>query len=140
MGLSDQGVAAGTNISRTKELAKKGTEKDSIQIKALDRAALIRDGLAQGKSALEAAQIILPGVLENPMSTPGNMEFADAREAVIIEGSYKELAVETVRDDIAARSNRFLVLKELAREDDLSSICRYIRCRQLMEEHKGKDG
>jgi len=138
MGLSDQGVAAGTNISRTKELAKRGTEKDAIQIKALDRAALIRDGLAQGKSALEAAQIILPDLLKNPMSTPGNMEFADAKEAVIIEGSYKELSVEIVRDDIAARSNRFVILKGLARDDDLSSICRYVRSRQLLEENKGK--
>jgi hypothetical protein len=138
MGLSDRGVAAGTNISRTVELAKRGVEKDSIKIKALDRAALIRDGLIKGNNALEAAQIVMPGLLENPMSTPGNMEFADAREGVIIEGSYKELAMEIVRDDIAARSNRFVLLKELARDDDLSSICRYIRCHQLLEEIKGE--
>ena len=71
------------------------------------------------------------------MSTPGNIEFADAQEAVIIEGSYRELAMERVRDDVAARSNRFVFLKALNREDDLSSICRYIRCQQLLAEHKG---
>lgn len=138
MGLNDKGVATGSNISRTKELTQKGTEKDSVQIKALDRGALMREGLEKGRNALEASQAILPGLLESPMSTPGNIEFADAREAVIIEGSYHELATEIVRDDIAARSNCFVLLKALNREDDLSSICRYIRCLQLLGEHKGK--
>ncbi len=138
MGLNDKGVATGANISRTKELAKKGAEKDSIQIKALDRGALMREGLEKGENALEAAKAILPSLLENPMSTPGNIEFADAREAVIIEGSYHEMATEMVRDDIAARSNCFILLKALNREDDLSSICRYIRCLQLLNENKGK--
>ncbi len=138
MGLNDKGVATGSNIARTKELAVRGAEKDSIQIKALDRGALMREGLEKGRNALEAAQAILPGLLKNPMSTPGNIEFADAKEAVIIEGSYKELATEIVRDDIAARSNCFVLLKELNREDDLSSICRYIRCRQLLSAHQGK--
>lgn len=136
MGLSDKGVATGSNISRTKELVKRGTEKDSIQIKALDRGALLREGLEKGTNALEAAQAILPSLLENPMSTPGNIEFADAHEGVIIEGSYLELATEIVRDEVAARSNRFILLNALNREDDLSSICRYIRCRQLLEEHR----
>ena len=137
MGMNDKGVASGCNISRTKELTARGTEKDAIQIKALDRGALLRDGLEQGNTAIEAAQAILPGLLVNPMSTPGNIEFADAREAIIIEGSYTELATEIVRDAVAARSNRFVVLKALARDDDLSSICRHVRCMQLLEENKG---
>lgn len=138
MGLNDRGVATGSNISRTKELAVRGAEKDSIQIKALDRGALMREGLEKGKNALEAAQAILPGLLESPMSTPGNIEFADAREALIIEGSYREVATEIVRDDVAARSNCFVLLKTLNREDDLSSICRYVRCLELLNRHKGK--
>lgn len=138
MGLNDKGVATGSNISRTKELGLKGTEKDSNLIKALDRGVLMREGLEKGRNALEAAKAILPGLLENPMSTPGNIEFADAKEAIIIEGSYQEMATEIVRDDIAARSNCFVLLKALNREDDLSSICRYIRCLQLLNEHKGK--
>lgn len=137
MGLNDKGVATGSNISRTKELTVRGAEKDSIQVKALDRGALMREGLEKGKNALEATQAILPSLLKDPMSTPGNIEFADANEAVIIEGSYQELATEIVRDTIAARSNCFVLLKELNREDDLSSICRYIRCRQLLTEHQG---
>jgi hypothetical protein len=138
MGLNDRGVATGSNISRTKELAQRGTEKDSIQIKALDRGALMREGLEKGKSALGAAQAILPGLLESPMSTPGNIEFADAREAIIIEGSYHEMATEIVRDDVAARSNCFVLLKAFNREDDVSSICRYVRCLKLLNGHKGK--
>jgi len=138
MGLNDRGVAAGCNISRTKELATRGTEKDSIQIKALDRGALLTDGLEKGATALEAAQTILPKLLENPMSTPGNIEFADAQQAVVIEGSYSELASEIVRDRVAARSNRFVLLEALARVDDLSSICRYIRCQQLLGANEGK--
>jgi len=138
MGMNDKGVAAGCNISRTKELKQRGTESDATQLKALDRGALMRDGLEAGSNALEAAQTILPGLLESPMSTPGNIEFDDAREAVIIEGSYTEMATEIVRDAVAARSNRFVILKELARDDDLSSICRYIRCLELLNENKGK--
>ncbi len=138
MGLNDKGVAAGTNISRTHELARRGAESDAIKIKALDRGALIREGLEKGGTALAAAQTILPNLLASPMSTPGNIEFADAHEAVIIEGSYRELATEIVKDEVAARSNRFVLLEALSREDDLSSICRYVRCRQLLEENQGK--
>ncbi len=138
MGLNDKGVATGSNISRTKELALKGAERDSTKIKALDRGALMREGLEKGKTALEASQAILPGLLENPMSTPGNIEFADAKEAIIIEGSYHEMATEIVRDDVAARSNCFVILKALNREDDVSSICRYVRCLKLLGDNKGK--
>jgi hypothetical protein len=138
MGLSDRGVATGSNISRTMELTRRGAEKDSIQIKALDRGVLMREGLEKGKNALEAGQAILPSLLGNPMSTPGNIEFADAREAVVIEGSYHELATEIVRDEVAARSNCFVLLKALNRADDLSSICRYTRCMQLLNGHRGK--
>ncbi len=138
MGLNDKGVAAGTNISRTHELARRGAESDAIKIKALDRGALIREGLEKGGTALAAAQTILPNLLASPMSTPGNIEFADAHEAVIIEGSYRELATEIVKDEVAARSNRFVLLEALSREDDLSSICRYVRSRQLLEENQGK--
>jgi len=138
MGLNDKGVATGSNISRTKELEVRGAEKDSLKIKALDRGVLMREGLEKGKSALEASQAILPSLLANPMSTPGNIEFADAKEALIIEGSYHEMATEIVRDDVAARSNCFVLLKALNREDDVSSICRYIRCIKLLNENRGR--
>ena len=138
MGLNDKGVATGSNISRTKELGLRGTEKDAIQMKALDRGVLMSEGLEKGRSALDAAKAILPGLLEHPMSTPGNLEFADAQEAIIIEGSYQEMATQIVRDDVAARSNGFVLLKALNNENDLSSICRYIRCLQLLNEHKGR--
>jgi hypothetical protein len=138
MGLNEWGVATGSNISRTKELAKRGAEKDSVQIKALDRGVLMKDALEKGSNALEAAQTIVPNLLKNPMSTPGNLEFADAHKAIIIEGSYSELATQIIEDEVAARSNCFVLLKSLNRADDLSSICRYTRGQQLLEENKGK--
>ena len=116
---------------------KRGTEKDTTQLKALDRGTLLRIGLEKGTSALEAAQAIIPNILENPMSTPGNVHFADAKQAIIIEGSYTELAVETIIDKVAARANRFQLLEKINREDDLSSICRYTRCMQLLTESVG---
>ena len=138
MGLNDKGVATGSNIARTKELTKRGTEKDSIQIKALDRGSLLRIGLERGTNAIEAAQAVLPRLISSPMSTPGSVHFADATQAIIIEGSYTEMAVETIINRVAARSNRFQLLEKINNENDLSSICRYTRCMQLLNENKGK--
>ena len=118
-------------------MGEKGAESDAIREKTLDRRVLMREGLERGNNALAAAQAILPNLLENPMSTPGNIEFADAHEAVIIERSYRELATEIVKDEVAARSNRFVLLKALNQEEDLSSICRYTRSCQLLAENKG---
>lgn len=138
MGLNDKGVATGSNIARTKELATKGIEKDTTQLKALDRGFLSRIGLEQSDDAIEAAQVVLPRLMSSPMSTPGNIHFADADRAIIIEGSYHEIAAETIVDKVAARANRFQLLSQLNRDDDLSSICRYTRCMELLNENEGK--
>ncbi len=135
LGMNDQGVAGGTNIARTVELAEKST--DLTTIRAIDRAQLLRDGLEKN-TALEATQAIASQVTAHPMGTPGNMEFADAREAYVIEGSYRQLAVETVRDGVAARANQFVVLKALNRPDDISSYARWTRAMELLQANAGK--
>ncbi|MFQ5902381.1 MAG: C45 family autoproteolytic acyltransferase/hydrolase, partial [Candidatus Binatia bacterium] len=135
MGLNEYGVAVGTNIARTWELAQK--KVDVTKMRAIDRAQLCRDALEK-KSALEASQRITNVVLADPMATPGNMEFADAKEAILLEGSYDKLALETVREGVTARSNCFVLLKELNQWDDISSQARLVRCRQLLGENEGR--
>ncbi|HHX77716.1 MAG TPA: hypothetical protein GX697_05145, partial [Firmicutes bacterium] len=102
MGLNNKGIAAGANISRTKELAEKRV--NITQIRALDRTQLLREGLEKD-SLGEAVRLVAGKILDNPMATPGNLEFANAREAFIIEGSYDRVAVKKVVDDIDSRSN-----------------------------------
>jgi hypothetical protein len=135
LGMNSKGVAAGTNIGRTKEL--KAKKMDLTQLRAIDRAQIIRDGLEFG-TALPAAQQAAAKLIESPTATPGTVEFADAREAYIIESSYDRIAVKKVVDDIDSRSNCFVLLKELNQEDDLSSICRYIRTQELLKAKKGQ--
>lgn len=135
MGLNDHGVAVGTNIARTWELEQK--KVDLTKLRALDRAQLCRDALEK-KNAMEASQHIANMVLANPMATPGNMEFADAKEAIVLEGSYDKLAMETVREGVTARSNCFVVLKELNQWDDISSQARLVRSKQLLGENEGR--
>ncbi|HHX77920.1 MAG TPA: hypothetical protein GX697_06210, partial [Firmicutes bacterium] len=102
MGLNDKGIAAGTNISRTVELAQR--KVNITQLRAVDRAQLIRDGL-EYNTALDAVSYVAKKVAENPMATPGNVEFAEARVAYIMEGSYDRVALKRVEDDVDSRSN-----------------------------------
>jgi len=135
MGMNNRGLVAGCNIARTEEMYQKNL--DLTQIRAIDRAYLLRLGLEQ-ENVLEATRVVAGHIMESPMATPGNIEFADARQAYIIEGSYDRLAVKKVVDDVDSRSNCFVVLKELNKKDDLSSICRYIRTQELLAAKKGR--
>lgn len=135
MGLNDKGVINGSNIARTEELAKK--KVDLTTLRAIDRAQLGRDGLEKN-SAMEAAQLIAAEIMKNPMSTPGNVEFVDAKEGIIIEGSYDRMAMEIVRNTIASRANCFILMKDLNKWDDVSSQVRYIRTQQLLKNNYGK--
>lgn len=135
MGMNNRGLAAGCNIARTEEMYQK--KLDLTQIRAIDRAYLLRLGLEQ-ENVLEATRVVAGRIVESPMATPGNLEFADARQAYIIEGSYDRVAVKKVTDDVDSRSNCFVVLKELNKKDDLSSICRYIRTQELLQAKKGR--
>lgn len=84
MGMNNRGVAAGCNIARTQELDEKNM--DLTKIRALDRAYLLRIGLEQS-NVLDATRAVVSELMASPMATPGNIEFADSKEAYIIEGS-----------------------------------------------------
>ncbi|HWP34012.1 MAG TPA: C45 family autoproteolytic acyltransferase/hydrolase, partial [Thermodesulfobacteriota bacterium] len=135
MGINDRGVAVGTNIARTEELAERRV--DVTQLRAVDRAQLAREAMEE-PTAMAAAQRIAAKVLAEPMATPGNMEFVDAREAVILEGSYTRQALEVVRQGTVSRTNSFVLLKELNQWDDVSSQARLVRTRQLFRAHAGR--
>lgn len=135
LGMNSKGVAAGTNIGRTKEL--KAKKLDLTKLRAIDRAQIIRDGL-EFANALSAAQQAAASLIATPTATPGTVEFADAKEAYIVESSYDRIAVKKVVDDIDSRSNCFVLLKELNQEDDLSSICRYMRTQEMLKAKKGQ--
>ena len=134
MGLNDKGVATGSNIARTVELRER--KVDITKVRASDRTQLMRQGLGKDTAA-SAASTIAGLILENPTSTPGNIEFADAKEAVVIEGSYTHQALEVIRDRVAARANRFQVLEHTNDPTDVSSVCRYQRCMELLRENEG---
>ena len=134
MGVNSLGVAVGANIARTVELAER--QVDTTQMRALDRIQLAREGL-QKENALEAANYAAARIAENPMATPGNIEFVDSNTGVIVEGSYDRLALQIVRSGVASRVNSFVVLKDLNNPNDVSSYCRYTRTQQLLKGHLG---
>jgi hypothetical protein len=130
VGVNDAGVAAGSNIARTSELAARKT--DVSQVRASDRTQLLREGLEE-ETAVAAAERILAKTMEAPTSTPGNMEFADAAEAWVLETSYDRFASEVTRDGPLVRTNRFQTLEYLNDPGDASSRDRYGRCHALLE-------
>ncbi len=135
MGLNDKGVATGSNIARTVELRER--KVDITKIRASDRTQLMRQGLEKD-TALAAASYITGLVLENPTSTPGNIEFADRQAAAILEASYTHHALEVIRDQVAARANRFQVLEYTNQPEDVSSVCRYQRAMELLRANEGQ--
>lgn len=135
VGVNNKGVATGSNIARTIELRQRNV--DISQVRASDRTQLMRQGLEKNTAA-EAANLISGLILENPTSTPGNIEFADSNEGIIIEGSYTHQAINVVRDQVAARTNRFQLLEYTNQPEDVSSVCRYQRCLQLLRENEGE--
>jgi hypothetical protein len=135
MGVNDRGVAAGTNISRTSELRTR--KVSTTQERAIDRVQLSRDGLEKD-TAIEAGNHIVAKLSDNPMATPGNLEFIDPTLAYVIEGSYDRLAVQFYNAGIGVRTNRFMVLDALNDPDDLSSYCRLVRCTELLKAKQGR--
>lgn len=135
MGLNDLGVVGGTNIARTVDLDE--TRIKTAGLRALDRAQLCRDGLEHA-SAREAARMVLNRLYEQPTATPGMLTFMDAREAVIVEGAYRQVAAEFVRAGVFSRANRPEILDHLQRPQDLSSHCRYVRSQELLKAGQGR--
>lgn len=139
MGMNDKGVMSGCNNAKTLEFrARKETGGfDAAAMRALDRVQLERDGL-EYNSALEAAQAIAAHLANSPMSTPGNLQFADSKEAWFLEGSYDRLAMKVLKDGVDSRSNMFGILTDLNDPEDLSSINRYVRTQQLLKRNAGE--
>ena len=135
MGLNSYGVAAGTNYGQTTLAANK--ELTAEEKLAGDRAQIIRDALTE-KSALEAAQKAACSVLAHPTVSSGTVEFADAKEAYIVESAYSYVAIKKVVDDVDSRANFFNVLSELNTQGNCSSFCRYHRTQELLKASKGE--
>lgn len=137
MGVNEHGVAIGSNISRTVTFDEEG--KDSKDWAAASRGAYMRQGILHGDTAFEAAEHIVPKLFEDPMSSPGNIDVADADRAVVLEGEFTHLASEWVEDDVIGRANKFQVLDDLARgEDEIpSSYSRYDRVMEVLEANAG---
>jgi hypothetical protein len=137
MGVNDQGVAIGSNISRTTTFDEEG--KDSKDWAAASRGEYMRQGLLHGDTANEVAEHITPMLFEDPMSSPGNIDIADAERAIVLEGEFTHIASEWVEDGVVGRANKFQVLDDLARtrEEIPSSYSRYERIMEVLEENEG---
>jgi hypothetical protein len=137
MGMNDQGVAIGSNISRTVTFDEEGT--DSKDWAAASRGEYMRQGLLHGDTANEVAEHIAPMLFDDPMSSPGNIDIADHERAIVLEGEFTHLASEWVDDGVVGRANKFEVLDDLARSEDEipSSYRRYERVMESLEENEG---
>jgi hypothetical protein len=134
MGLNEKGVANGSNLARIKRLR----DETVGYFGGGGRGEYMQQGLLEGKSAVEAANIVLPQLVSNPVSSPGNIEYADAKIAVVLECSFTELACEWHQRGVLARANRFEVMRHLNQDGDDSSRLRYDRAMNFLEENKGK--
>lgn len=137
MGMNDQGVAIGSNISRTVTFDEEGT--DSKDWAAASRGEYMRQGLLHGDTANEVAEHITPMLFADPMSSPGNIDIADHERAIILEGEFTHLASEWVDDGVVGRANKFEVLSALARteEEIPSSYARHGRVMEVLEANAG---
>lgn len=137
MGLNDQGVAIGSNISRTVTFDEEGT--DSKDWAAASRGEYMRQGLLHGDTANEVAEHITPMLFDDPMSSPGNIDIADHERAIILEGEFTHLASEWVDDGVVGRANKFQVLDDLARSEAEipSSYRRYETVMRTLEDNEG---
>ena len=134
MGINNAGVIAASNIARTTELRARNPGLDDLR--ALDRGRLLRHGLGH-RNAVEAARSTVDALLATRMATPGNIEFAEADQMIVIEGSYDHLATERIRDRTVARTNMFVNLDHLNDPEDTSSPARYHRVLQVLEPRTG---
>tara|TARA_B110000116_G_scaffold257219_1_gene257183 strand:+ start:1318 stop:2553 length:1236 start_codon:yes stop_codon:yes gene_type:complete len=137
MGINNKGVAIGSNISRTITFDEEG--KSAKEWAAASRGEFMRQGLIQGDTAVEAAQVIAPLLLSDPMSSPGSIDISDARRTIILEGEFTSMAAEWIENGVIGRANKFEILSHLARSrsEIPSSYCRYERVMEVLEANKG---
>lgn len=135
--VNSAGVAGGTNYAHTVEeqrLLERGALSVGDQL-AQDRAMLLRRGMEHA-NARDAARDVLGTVLDSPMATPGNLEFADSQSGYVVESSYSETALVSYADGVLARTNRFESLDHLNGVTE-SSDRRYARIQELLGERLG---
>jgi len=135
MGMNELGVVTAANISRTLDLREKNP--DVSKVRALDRNALQRKGVSYATTSREASKLVTAELLDQPMSTPGNLEFVDAENAFLIEGSYDRISVMQLSNGFVARVNRFELLSNLNDPENVSSYARYVRANELLSSNKG---
>lgn len=136
MGMNDLGVVAAGNISRTLDLRQKNP--DVTKVRALDRGVLMRKGVSDASTSREASKLVTAELLDQSMSTPGNVEFVDREDAFLIEGSYDRISVMQLRNGFVARVNRFELLSNLNDPENVSSYARYVRANELLQNNKGR--
>ncbi len=137
IGVNSAGVAGGTNYGHTAEAARRlriGATDLHDQL-AQDRAMRLRRGLEHA-DARGAVRDVLDSVIDTPSATPGNLEFADASQAFVVESAYTESALVTVHEGIAVRANRFEVLAALSGGHP-SSDARYARIEEHLRAREG---
>jgi hypothetical protein len=133
MGLNDAGLAGGASLGRIV----KASEQTAAYWGAAGRGELLRDGLLRAGSAEEAASMALPILLRSPVASPGNIQFADPSRAVNLECSFGEIAAEWIAAGTMVRTNRFELMRQLNRTDDVSSPARFTRAADLLNQALG---
>lgn len=134
MGVNDAGLVTASNIVRTTQLRIRRAGVDDLR--ARDRGQILRDGLGH-RTVADASRWAVGAIIDTPMATPGNVEFADADTMVVIEGSYDHLAMGRFRDQVVVRSNMFIILDELNDPQDTSSPARYRRGLEILQPKAG---
>lgn len=135
--VNSAGIAGGTNYSHTREeqlLRESGKISVGDQL-AQDRAMLLRRGM-EFSDAKQAAVSTLNAVIESPMATPGNLEFADSVSGHVVESSYHDAALTAYNHGFLIRTNRFESLDHLNGEAE-SSDRRYARIKELLASKNG---
>lgn len=137
MAVNDQGVAIGSNISRTTTFDEEGSS--SKDWAAASRGEYMRQGLLHGDTANEVAEHITPMLFADPMSSPGNIDIADHERAIVLEGEFTHVASEWIDNGVVGRANKFQVLDDLNRSEDEipSSYRRHERVMEVLEENDG---
>ncbi len=136
MGLNKHGVAVASNSGRLTEVSGKSS-KELYGISG--RTQILREGL-ECASAYEAVNLALQKLTKSPMGSPGMLFFVDNRDVYVVEGGSlnDQFAVQHFTDGAMSRSNHFELLDQLNDPDVVSTICRKIRAKDLVNSEYGK--
>lgn len=133
MGLNKHGVAVCSNTGPVE-----GSILPQLADNQLGRGTALKEAL-EYHTAREAVNHVLNKLTNLQLQIPGILFFVDAENIFVIEAD-KNFAVIHITDGCIVRANRFLVLDnhKTGVEKEISSICRYLRGKQLLEENLGK--